>query len=122
MESYLKLSLTPEENNELNKIISLFPTNPILIERTLTYYLEYKSNIGNVYTCQLFRSPPIKSFSLSSVPSSWHKSQKSWKILKYICTNFRDKKSEESGFRSVTSSSPISHKKPSACSENSQKK
>ncbi len=94
MESYLKLSLTPEENNELNKIISLFPTNPVLIDRTLTYYLEYKSNIGNVFMCQLFRSPPIKSYSPSSVPSSWHKSQKSWKILKYFCTYLRDKKSE----------------------------
>jgi hypothetical protein len=48
MESYLKLSLTPEENNELNKIISIFHTNPVLIDRTLTYYLEYKANTGNV--------------------------------------------------------------------------
>lgn len=48
MESYLKLNLTPEENNELNKIIGLFPTNPVQIDRTLTYYLEYKANTGNV--------------------------------------------------------------------------
>jgi hypothetical protein len=47
-DSKLKLSLSPDENNELHKLLALFPTTPSLIERTLSYYLEFKTSTPNV--------------------------------------------------------------------------